>query len=278
MIATLETLAANALPAKHADTLDGWRLRYNDGVTRRANSVLAEKVGVLPLEEKLERSETFYRNLSAPARFQISPASQPENLDDVLEARGYRFEAGADVQLASVKRVTDAVAKRISPNDEPLLLPSPNAGWLRVYEAVEGRSELRRAMFAELGAEAVFALVQLDNEPAAVGVGVYEAGFVGIFNMATHPSFRRRGAATKVLAALAQWAKAKDAKQLYLQVASHNEKARAAYERAGFTTRYHYHYRTKDVSKRVGKSKVEGLKSCSKRKKEVFRSVLRSQF
>ena len=252
LIALIETLAANALPAKHATHLDGWRLRYNDGVTRRANSVLAERAGALPLMAKLERAETFYQDLAAPARFQLSPASQPATLDDALAGRGYLKEAGAHVQIALVNRVISQVEETADASrDNTSLLQTPDLAWLRIYEAVEWQgpeeAKLRRAMLSTLSGEVAFALARLDGEPAAVGLGVYENNFLGIFNMATHPDFRRRGAATKVLSALAHWAKAKGANQLYLQVASQNDGARAAYERAGFTTLYNYHYRTKEV-------------------------------
>jgi hypothetical protein len=40
-ITQIEALAANAIPAAIVQELDGWRLRFNYGVTRRANSVLA---------------------------------------------------------------------------------------------------------------------------------------------------------------------------------------------------------------------------------------------
>jgi hypothetical protein len=44
-IAWIEELAANAVPPAIAQELDGWRLRCNSGVTRRANSVLAARHG-----------------------------------------------------------------------------------------------------------------------------------------------------------------------------------------------------------------------------------------
>ena len=44
-ISLTEELAANALPPAVVQVVDGWRLRYNFGVTRRANSVLASEHG-----------------------------------------------------------------------------------------------------------------------------------------------------------------------------------------------------------------------------------------
>ena len=61
--------------------------------------------------------------------------------------------------------------------------------------------------------------------------------------MATHVDFRRQGAATTILHALAGWSKEQGASQLYLQVMDENKPARRLYARAGFDTVYHYHYR-----------------------------------
>ena len=81
--------------------------------------------------------------------------------------------------------------------------------------------------------------------PAAVGMGVIEAGWLGIFSMATLPAFRRRGAARAILRTLAVWAQLYDAQYAYLQVMAHNTVAQALYAGAGFVTAYGYHYRVK---------------------------------
>lgn len=104
-ISLIEEVAANALPPGILQLVDGWRLRYNFGVTRRANSVLAnDQLGRLSLVEKLELTADFYTRLGVPARFQVCPSSQPPELDAMLEARGYRLEPGALVQTATVSR------------------------------------------------------------------------------------------------------------------------------------------------------------------------------
>ena len=70
-----------------------------------------------------------------------------------------------------------------------------------------------------------------------------ERGWIGLFSIATHPQFRRQGAATTVIHALGQWGQEHQASQVYLQVMENNASARALYARLGFETLYHYHYR-----------------------------------
>ncbi|NJM07876.1 hypothetical protein HC891_19330 [Candidatus Gracilibacteria bacterium] len=74
-ILCIEELAANAVPAAVLQELDGWRLRFNWGVTRRANSVLAMRAGWLPLAEKIAVAEDFYWRRDIPCRFQLNPTS-----------------------------------------------------------------------------------------------------------------------------------------------------------------------------------------------------------
>jgi ribosomal protein S18 acetylase RimI-like enzyme len=85
-------------------------------------------------------------------------------------------------------------------------------------------------------------VLTLDGEPAAAGRGVVDSGWLGIFNMATLPAFRRRGAASAILAALAKWASSLGATNSYLQLEADNAAAPALYEKAGFTTAYEYSY------------------------------------
>jgi ribosomal protein S18 acetylase RimI-like enzyme len=78
----------------------------------------------------------------------------------------------------------------------------------------------------------------------AAGRAVAEAGWAGVFGMATLPAARGRGAARAVLAALAGWAAKQGAERMYLQVEPDNAAAWRLYERAGFTELCRYHYRT----------------------------------
>jgi N-acetylglutamate synthase len=240
MISILEHLAANALPASITEHFDGWRLRYSYGVTRRANSVLAEKHEG-DLEQKLEAVESFYKRLNAKPRFQLCPASEPSGLNNVLLEQGYTKIPGAKVQTLGLENFnfnTDATHVQ--------LLEKPNDTWFSVYRAVEKadkqKEEVRTWMLENIQPKAAFALLSLDNQPAAVGLGVFENGYTGIFNMATLPAFRGRGGASTILGALATWSKEQNTHVLYLQVAEENKVAQQVYENLGFKTLYSYWY------------------------------------
>jgi len=250
-ILTLETLAANAWPAHQRELLDGWQLRFSEGVTRRANSVWPNgPTGVEGLGEKLARVEAFYARHHLPARYQISPAAQPVDLDTVLAERGYYSVARTAVQTAALTTIlTRTSGLRTQPDFAVELAEEFDEAWFAAFcefESIAGHNAVvLRAILASIRPLTGYALLHIDGAPAALALGVVEGDWLGIFCMATDPGFRRRGAASAILRTLAIWAQLYDARRAYLQVMDQNAPAHALYARAGFETLYHYHYREK---------------------------------
>ena len=245
LIRHLEELGANAFPAGVTQQLDGWFLRASWGESRRLNSALPNgDNGYHSLAEKLALVEAFYETQGQSPRFQISPACQPADLDEQLVARGYRATAGrANVQIASIATVLSHAQA-----EQPVtLFHQLDPDWFAAYKRVSGTSErgqqVRQMAWQRIPGRVAFALVCKGDEPAGVGLGVYERGWVGIFSMATRPEYQRQGIATSILQRLATWGAEQQANQLYLQVFSQNEAGLATYGRLGFTTRYQFYYR-----------------------------------
>ncbi len=247
-IRLIEELAANAIPAAIVQEVDGWRLRYNYGVTRRANSVLAHSASsVIELDAKIAYVERFYARRNLPVRFQICPASLPTDLDATLADRGYTVPTPTSVQIAPLValRAVDPGPAYVSEQfDEP---------WLAAYVAGEGETDLikiaaRRTMLQHVGPPCGYGTLMIDGQIAAVAQGVVERGWLGIFTVETLPAFRRRGLARQVLSALGAWAAGQGAQNAYLQVLSTNDPAVRLYRQMGFTTLYQYWYRKREVA------------------------------
>ena len=246
LIHQLESLSFNAWPAAMVRLVDGWRVRYNWQVTRRANSVWPNETNKrLPLTKKLAMVEEFYEHWGHRARYQICPAALPTNLDDILAEREYTSKARTAVQTALLETVLNQTAP--NPAVAVAVTETVDQLWLTSYRQIEGLSQqvagVRASILRRIQPNTGFALLQVAGRPVAVGLAVAEQGWSGIFCMATHVDFRRQGAATTILHALAGWSKEQGASQLYLQVMDENEPARRLYARAGFDTVYHYHYR-----------------------------------
>lgn len=246
LIQLLEELAANAWPAEVNQHVDGWRLRFNYNVTRRANSVNANQTGGnLSLDEKLAIVEAFYHRRDCPPRFHICPAIQPSHLDELLAGRGYSPNGRTAIQLALLETVL--ARTQIRPDYSVTIGGSVDLSWFEVFcygEHIKPHTaEIRRGILQRIGPRAGFATVRLGDLPVAVGLGVVERGWLGLFSLVTHPDYRRQGAATSLIHALAGWSQAHQATQVYLQVMADNGPALALYDRLGFETLYHYHYR-----------------------------------
>ena len=245
----IETLARHAWPAAEQELLDGWLLRSTEGVTRRANSVWPNAVdGALALDARLAHVEAFYAARGRPACYQICPAALPTELDDVLARRGYAAEAETAVQTV-VLAALPAAARNVRPAAAVAVTVATELTdrWYDAYcesEGVTGHpAAVRRAIIARIAVPVGYAMALRDGRVVALGMGVLEDGWLGIFNMATLPAFRRQGLAGAVLAGLADWATAQGAHSSYLQVMLSNPGAQRLYARLGYRTLYHYHYR-----------------------------------
>jgi len=242
--------------------MDGWRLRFTQGVTRRANSVWPNLSGdMLPLDEKIERVEQFYAERNLPSCYQICPAAQPADLVQRLTARGYVGNARTAVQIAAIPTILQRSATVMGSKtyDIQICMPDCNAAdenfyqiWYATYCQAEEldahKASIRREIIERItllpDVQTGFALLYIEGQPATLVLGIVEQGWLGIFNMATHLQFRRRGAASAILKDLVLWAQTLGATQAYLQVMEENRGARALYKNLGFETLYHYYYCT----------------------------------
>jgi N-acetylglutamate synthase len=247
----VERMAFAAWPAEEVGVAGPWRLRFMNGVSRRANSVWpgeAPEAGDARAQgERVAEAEAWYAARGLPTMFQINPDVHPA-LDAFLAARGYGAEAHVSVQIAdphavaSVARPAARVFDRL--DDEWFELSALRGRFARV--AVTYRGLLER-----IGDRATYALATLDGRPAAVGMGVFSGSStpaMGIFSMMTVPEARRRGGGRAVLAALAGAAAQRGAPFLYLLVERENTAASALYAGASFRELYGYHYRVRTVS------------------------------
>ena len=244
VVADLDRLQLRAWPAAREEAIGGWRLRFTDGVTRRANSVLPHGPAPPDVENAVARVESAYAERAFDPRFLVSPAASPPDLDAILAERGYEVDAPTLVQTAPLPLQPQAMAQGVQVD-----VGGFDDAWLSDYAAAEsitpGEVEGRHGIHLRIRATAGYATARVDGRPVAVGSVVVEDGWAGIHNMATSTEHRRRGAARAVLNALLEWGAARGATRSYLAVVETNQAARALYEGSGYTTVYRYWYRAK---------------------------------
>ncbi len=242
-ITTLETCAARAWPAFETEHFDGWLLRSASGYTRRANTVLPLRAGTLDLDTKIAYCEAFYHRRGLPCGFKLTPAACPPELDAELERRGYTRQAATQVMTIDLEKAAlpEAASVVLELRDEP------DAGWLDAFcrfnaTAAEHRPAITR-LLAAIEPRRYFASLRHGDETAAVGLGVQEAGYVGLFDIVVREDARRQGLGRALVSGLLRRARANGATTGYLQVMADNQPALQLYTRLGFRDVYPYWYR-----------------------------------
>ena len=239
----VEERAFAAWPAEEVRALAGWQLRYTPLPSRRTRSVWPGRAeGGLSLERRLEEVESFYRTHNARPLYQLSPIAQPIGLDLVLSEHGYAVEAPTSVLTGAPQAACHQPRPGIGVTVETELFDT----WFEI-SAHRGRfasvSEGYRRLLGRLSGRSAYALAEINGEPAAVGLGVVDGNWMGIFSMLTVPEHRRRGLAAAVLGGLAGFARVRGIEHLYLQVEHDNAAALALYRASGLAELYRYHYR-----------------------------------
>lgn len=234
----LEPCAIAAWPARSALEMGGWLLRFTDGYSHRGNSVAAIDFGNGDLHAQVALAEMAYFTRGFSPMFQITPASRPSGLEDLLVDRGYVLEAPSRMMFADPDRIKGA-------GKDAVLSSEPNAGFKSLV--LSGSNSYsdgleRLEIVSRIETPRVFATIGGDGEDVACGFCTLTNGWAGINLMRTHPAYRRRGLASEIIASLAHWACNEGANGIYLQVEDGNSGARALYVKAGFSDAYSYRY------------------------------------
>jgi GNAT superfamily N-acetyltransferase len=241
----LEEIAANAWPGLRCALVDGWMVRFAQGHTRRANSVLPWSAGGARLEDRIARCEALFRLEGQDSVFKIFPEAQPEDLDAQLADRGYERKASSQVLVLE----TLAPAPPLPAGWRVSTSPRLSAGWFQFQTGSSGldpsQAAVSKAILEAIVPERRFVLLEGSEGLAACALIVLEDGWAGIFDLMVRKEWRGRGLGrATVLAALAEAARA-GARRSYLQVLDDNAVALNLYGSLGYRPWYPYWFRVK---------------------------------
>lgn len=237
----IEEASLNAWPALQQMLYDGWVLRFARGYTRRANSINGVYPGTLPVSEKIKHCERVYKAKGLPPTFRITPFMDPPDLEAVLDQAGYEKMGPTSLQTLDLRSLSPEMSPSFQQWDKPA------DAWINHYIQMNGLIATHRpnleGILANIGAEAYFTTLLEGDQTVACGLGVLEGQYVGLFDIVTHPAWRGRGLAAKLIMNILNWAKSRGAQTAYLQVMLENTPALKLYTRLGFKELYRYWYR-----------------------------------
>lgn len=257
LVRDLEERSHRAWVPLRTEAVGGWLLRSSAGASRRGNSVWARRP-VSDLPAAMAAVERFYAAAGIPPTFQISPAFAPADLRATLDRDGYGDTGPTDVAVTRLAALRPTAGRPGSSGSGPAPVgeggltvvsrPGIDGDWLAAVSPVmttfgpEQRINTL-AVLSRLVVGQLYVTASLDGRPVAAGRGTLDAGWLGIYSMATLPEARGRGAATAVLGHLADWAAGNGATRAYLQVEQKSAAARRLYAGLGFRPVYRYSYR-----------------------------------
>ncbi len=218
-------------------------MRFANGFTRRANSVNPLYPSTLEPQEKISHCEEIYTAKGLATVFKLTTAVFPGELDTILAERGYVIDAPTSVQLLNLERHVHAKSEKV------ILTTSLDDPWLDDFCRLSSRASSYKPLIGQLlkniGSPRCFACLKDQQETVALGIGVLERGYIGLYDIVTAESHRNQGLGTLLVKALLNWGQANGAISAYLQVMENNASALHLYEKVGFQESYRYWYRMK---------------------------------
>ncbi|HEY4199038.1 MAG TPA: GNAT family N-acetyltransferase [Devosiaceae bacterium] len=241
----VEEACHNSWPSPRQLLLHGWVLRFSGGATRRTNSVNPLRWERRNAAGIIQAADSLYGRLGQQTIFRMPEMAA--DLDAELARRGYTLEEDVAVLVADLDTYPPIVT------DDVQLHPLPDAAWLKVRQATGNLNDEDLAVYQRMIDTIVppkcFASVRRNKEVCSIAYGVVHDSLLVIESCATVPEYRQQGMARRAVGALMEWGRTQGADTACLQLVADNHRARALYERIGFTRDlYHYHYRRAPIA------------------------------
>lgn len=238
----------NSWPAKHYYFLNGWILRFTNGITSRANSVFPIKYTGTDetLDYDIDIVEQAYKAHNLPPVFTMHEFFEPENLEDKLLAREYKKY---DHTRALGIGIDEIQSEKINNDFEYTFFDS------RVKEISDFLTNFSKFNKEEQGIvqeinqrliipkKCYMIVKHNDDIIGTLLVVLVSQGFFYVGDVLVHPDFRRQGIASSMLIKLRDnWPLSSRIRTIWLQVEKMNKNALDLYHKLGMTKLYDYYY------------------------------------
>lgn len=220
-------------PPREQASIAGWTVRATDGFTRRLNSATGAGSPATD-EESLASVRAWFADRSLPAIVRVTPLLSGEAIEGVRRSWGF---VDVDPTLVLVRESGER-----RPIDDVSFVALDDPAFLNRLCVLGGRASSDVDHLAGV-------VGRIDGVATGVAIGTDAVGLVavhrdlaGVFSVGVRPDARRRGLASRIMAAAQSWSAARGARYQFLQVLEANRPAVALYEGLGFRTTYTYHY------------------------------------
>jgi N-acetylglutamate synthase len=230
-----------AWPYLAEEHLGDWQLRFSNGVYGRSNSVTMRGDPGTGFEHAVSICQEQYAEKGLQTLFRIPNIGQWHTEDSVLGDMGYRLTDRSEVHIGPVIELVSDPQVRLG--------SSLTSEWLETYLSSSNRGKGKETTVSELFEKVPFprrfAQIEVNQVVTAIGMGCVVGETLWIFGVATSPSHRGQGFATRVAKSLLTWSSSEGAGKAALQVSADNEAALRLWKSLGFALAYRYHYRRK---------------------------------
>ena len=169
----------------------------------------------IPLIRSILRAETRPTQ-GLPTIFKLTAASCPQDLDTLLAERGYQADAYTSVQLLDLTHWDQVAAVGVS------LAQSETEEWQAAFCRMSGIGQAyrttRQQILKAIMPATCFASILVDGRVVGCGLGVMQAGFMGLFDIVIDRDHRRQGYGERLVRNLLVWGRQHGADTAYLQV------------------------------------------------------------
>jgi ribosomal protein S18 acetylase RimI-like enzyme len=252
----LQEILMNSWPAHHYYFLNGWILRFTDGVTSRANSVFPiNYTGNLDtIDKDIIFVEKAYNIFNLAAIFTLPNYFEPKNLDKKLLEHGYQ-EVGCTT-YTMVSSIQELREETINENFSYKFYSKRENKFSEFLAQYSSRDNKAQTVLNDLANRIIIPkkqciIVEYKNIVVGALMGILDPhGYLYIVDMLVHPDFRQQKIATSMFWALInEWGIPEGAKTIWLQVESENANAVKLYSKLGMKKAYSYRYFEKALRK-----------------------------
>jgi ribosomal protein S18 acetylase RimI-like enzyme len=249
MIKKIEELSMNALPALSTILVNGWVLRFANGYSKRANSVNPIYPCSIEVERNIEVCDELFKRNGLGTVFKLTETEDAYRIDEILSRDGYSNEARTNIMLKSIGefQITEEEKKDV------FIYRKFRDDWFEAFVHMNKVGPQHRAtlqkMLQSIIPDTYYGCIVENDKIVAVGLGVAERGYVGMYDICVDEEKRRTGLGTKIMKNLIHAASKEGCIYSYLQVVDANDGAKLLYDKLGYEKQYSYWYRVKKLHK-----------------------------